>query len=99
VAKQELAIARKSTEFDLTYWNIRDPPVGADEWEVKKWRRAYQYDVVSLPLCNDTSYADLKPVLHLEDKRVQKHRINRPELQRVLEEWKANNRKTSQDQE
>jgi hypothetical protein len=46
VAKQELAILRKSTAFDLTYWNIRDPPPGADEWEVKKWRRAYQYDIV-----------------------------------------------------
>ena len=49
VAKQELAILRKSTPFDLTYWNIRDPPTGADEWEVKKWRRAYQYDIVCPP--------------------------------------------------
>jgi hypothetical protein len=33
----------------LTYWNIRDPPKEADEREAKKWRRLYQYDIVSLP--------------------------------------------------
>lgn len=49
VAKQELAVLRRSTPFDLTYWNIREPPVGADEWEAKKWRRLYQYDIVCDP--------------------------------------------------
>ena len=93
-----MAILRKSTPFDLTYWNIRDPPAGADEWEVKKWRRAYQYDIVR-PLCmKHNVIADLQPVLHLDDKRVQKHRINRPELQKVLEEWQASHR-TNQDQQ
>lgn len=47
VAKQELAVLRRSTPFDLVYWNIRDPPPEADDWEAKKWRRLYQYDIVS----------------------------------------------------
>jgi hypothetical protein len=49
VAKQELAVLRRSTPFDLTYWNIRDPPPEVDEWEAKKWRRLYQYDIVGCP--------------------------------------------------
>lgn len=48
VAKQELSILRRTTPFDLTYWNIRDPPPGANEREAKKWRRLYQYDIVCL---------------------------------------------------
>jgi hypothetical protein len=97
VAKQELAILRKSTAFDLVYWNIRDPPSGADEWEAKKWRRLYQYDIVSLAVRKQNqASAKFQPVLHLDDKRVQKHRINRPELQKVLEEWQASHGQLSQ---
>ncbi|WWC89463.1 uncharacterized protein L201_004387 [Kwoniella dendrophila CBS 6074] len=47
VAKQDLANLRRSTPFELNLWNIRDPPSGTDEKEVKKWRRLYQYDIVS----------------------------------------------------
>ena len=48
VAKEELAVLRRTHPFDLEYWNIRSPPVGADEREAKKWRRLYQYDIVSV---------------------------------------------------
>ncbi|WWD17409.1 hypothetical protein CI109_101850 [Kwoniella shandongensis] len=74
VAKHELNLLRQTTPFELTLWNIRDPPSGADPKEAKKWRRLYQYDI---------------PVLHLDEKRVQKHRIDRSALSKVLEEWRA----------
>ena len=48
VFKVELDKIRKVQPFDLDYWNIRDPPAGTDEREGKKWRRLYQYDIVSL---------------------------------------------------
>lgn len=47
MAKAELAKVRTTHPFDITLWNIRAPPAGADEGEVKKWRRLYQYDIVS----------------------------------------------------
>lgn len=60
--------------------------------QANRWRRLYQHDVVST-LClkeASTRLTDLKqPVLHLEDKCIQKNRINAPELQRLLEEWQA----------
>ncbi|WVQ67805.1 uncharacterized protein L199_006010 [Kwoniella botswanensis] len=59
VAKQDLERLRRSTPFELNLWNIRDPPKGTDEREAKKWRRLYQYDI---------------PVLHLDDRRIAKHR-------------------------
>ncbi|RXK40126.1 hypothetical protein M231_02583 [Tremella mesenterica] len=40
VAKQELAILRRTTPFELDTFNIRDPPSSADEKEAKKWPRA-----------------------------------------------------------
>ncbi|WWC70302.1 uncharacterized protein I206_104252 [Kwoniella pini CBS 10737] len=45
VAKQDLANLRRSIPFELDLWNIRDPPIGANEREAKKWRRLYQYDI------------------------------------------------------
>ncbi|OCF36742.1 hypothetical protein I316_01338 [Kwoniella heveanensis BCC8398] len=74
VAKHELSILRRTTPFELTLWNIRDPPENADVKEAKKWRRLYQYDI---------------PVLHLGEKRIQKHRIDRTKLQTFIEEWQA----------
>lgn len=47
VAKAELSKLQKRVRFDVDYWNIRDPPAGSDEREAKKWRRLYQYDIVS----------------------------------------------------
>jgi len=47
IFKVELDKLRKVQPFDLDYWNIRDPPPGTDEREGKKWRRLYQYDIVS----------------------------------------------------
>lgn len=32
---------------------------------------------------------DEKPVLHLEGAQIQKHRIDKPKLIAILEEWKA----------
>ncbi|WRT66237.1 uncharacterized protein IL334_003190 [Kwoniella shivajii] len=52
VAKQDLSVLHRSTPFELTLWNIRDPPLGTNEKDSKKWRRLYQYDI---------------PVLHLDD--------------------------------
>ncbi|WVF71584.1 hypothetical protein IAT40_006392 [Kwoniella sp. CBS 6097] len=84
VAKHELSILRRTTPFDLTLWNIRDPPEGADFKEAKKWRRLYQYDI---------------PVLHLGEKRIQKHRIDRSKLQTFIEEWQASHAQQQQHQQ
>ena len=46
VAKSELEAVRQTHPFNLDLWNIRDPPVGADAREAKRWRRLYQYDIV-----------------------------------------------------
>lgn len=46
VAKQELAILRRSVPFELTSFNIQSPPPETDEKEAKRWRRLYQYDIV-----------------------------------------------------
>ncbi|TYJ57011.1 hypothetical protein B9479_002290 [Cryptococcus floricola] len=74
VAKEQLTLLRQSHPFEITYWNIRSPPLGIEAQEAKKWRRLYQYDI---------------PVLHLEGRgRVQKHRIDRDKLGKVLEEWR-----------
>lgn len=44
---------RQTHPFQLVLWNIRTPPAGADENEAKKWRRLYQYDIVSVcPVIN-----------------------------------------------
>jgi hypothetical protein len=47
VAKVELARIRQTRAFDLQLWNIRAPPAEADAKEAKRWRRLYQYDIVS----------------------------------------------------
>ncbi|WVQ99293.1 hypothetical protein IAU59_006425 [Kwoniella sp. CBS 9459] len=82
VAKHELSVLRRTTPFDLTLWNIRDPPENADVKEAKKWRRLYQYDI---------------PVLHLGEKRIQKHRIDRSKLQTFIEEWHASHAQRQQE--
>ncbi|WVR07151.1 hypothetical protein IAU60_004192 [Kwoniella sp. DSM 27419] len=74
VAKHELGVLRRTTPFELDLWDIRDPPANVDAKEAKKWRRLYQYDI---------------PVLHLGDKRIQKHRIDKSKLQEAIEEWQA----------
>lgn len=51
VAKQDLASVYQASPFQLVLWNIRAPPVEASEREAKKWRRLYQYDIVS-DACN-----------------------------------------------
>lgn len=48
VAKVELEKLARTREFELRYWNIRDPPSEASEYDAKKWRRLYQYDIVSI---------------------------------------------------
>ncbi|KAL7421744.1 hypothetical protein Q5752_003515 [Cryptotrichosporon argae] len=73
VAKADLAAVRRTHPFDITLWNIRAPPAGADKCEAKKWRRLYQYDI---------------PVLHLDDERIQKHRIDKDALVHALEAWR-----------
>ncbi|KAE8537761.1 hypothetical protein D1P53_005817 [Cryptococcus gattii VGV] len=78
LCEEQLALLRKTHPFHLTYFNIRAPPQDVDPREAKKWRRLYQYDI---------------PVLHLEDKRVQKHRIDNEELAKVLDEWREQKRK------
>ncbi|WVQ72533.1 hypothetical protein IAR50_002090 [Cryptococcus sp. DSM 104548] len=45
VAKEQLTLLRQSHPFDITYWNIRSPPLGTEAHEAKKWRRLYQYDI------------------------------------------------------
>ena len=47
VFKAELDKIRRTHPFELEYWNIRDPPTGTNERDSKKWRRLYQYDIVS----------------------------------------------------
>lgn len=47
VAKAELVQIRKTHPFDIKLWNIRAPPPDSDEREAKKWRRLYQYEIVS----------------------------------------------------
>jgi len=47
VAKTDLAQVRTTHPFNIKIWNIRDPPRDAAEEEVKKWRRLYQYEIVS----------------------------------------------------
>jgi hypothetical protein len=32
---------------------------------------------------------DKQPVLHLENRQIQKHRIDKPKLLDILEQWKA----------
>ncbi len=46
MAKVELQKIRQTHPFEIKLWNIRDPPAGAEEAEVQKWRRAYQYEIV-----------------------------------------------------
>ncbi|KIR74415.1 hypothetical protein I310_02022 [Cryptococcus deuterogattii CA1014] len=41
VAKEQLALLRKTHPFHLTYFNIRAPPQDVDPREAKKWRRLY----------------------------------------------------------
>lgn len=53
VFKVELVKLQKATPFEVDYWNIRDPPAGSDDKEAKKWRRLYQYDIVSIELTFD----------------------------------------------
>ncbi|WVN88203.1 uncharacterized protein L203_103404 [Cryptococcus depauperatus CBS 7841] len=78
IAKEQLSILRRTHPFDLDLFNIRKPLPGVDPREAKKWRRLYQYDI---------------PVLHLEEQRVQKHRIDNIKLARLLEEWKEKQEK------
>jgi hypothetical protein len=47
VAKLELAKVRQVRHFDLELFNIRSPPADVDAKEAKRWRRLYQYDIVS----------------------------------------------------
>jgi hypothetical protein len=99
IAKQDLAIVRQTHPFDLTLWNIRSPPPEVDAGAAKRWRRLYQYDIVSSPLThfssasvvnNETSMLRrTQPVLHLGEERIQKHRIDRPQLIEALEGWSA----------
>jgi hypothetical protein len=49
VAKHDLATVYQTTPFQLVLWNIRAPPEEASERDAKKWRRLYQYDIVSDP--------------------------------------------------
>lgn len=42
-----MAKIRQAHPFDLELFNIRSPPVDVDAREAKKWRRLYQYDIVS----------------------------------------------------
>ncbi len=46
VAKADLAQVNQVEPFYLDTWNIRDPPKGASEADVKKWKRLYQYEIV-----------------------------------------------------
>lgn len=97
VAKVELAHVRRTHPFELRLWNIRDPPAEVDEREAKKWRRLYQYDIVrSLTRSSAVTLTCMQPVLHLEDKRIQKHRIDRPALQAALEAWYAQKQEADQ---
>ncbi|WVQ83195.1 hypothetical protein IAT38_005334 [Cryptococcus sp. DSM 104549] len=73
VAKEQLSLLQRTTPFHLDYFNIRDPPANVDPRDAKKWRRLYQYDI---------------PVLHLEERRVQKHRIDNEKLAATLAEWR-----------
>lgn len=47
VALDYLDMVHETHPFDLTLFNIRDPPKDADPMEANKWKRMYQYDIVS----------------------------------------------------
>lgn len=49
VALDYLDLVYETHPFDLELFNIRDPPKDADPMEANKWKRMYQYDIVSDP--------------------------------------------------
>ncbi|KLT39846.1 hypothetical protein CC85DRAFT_288103 [Cutaneotrichosporon oleaginosum] len=47
VAKANLVAVRHTHPFEIKVWNIREPPADVGAEDVHKWRRAYQYEIVS----------------------------------------------------
>lgn len=61
VALDYLDLVYETHPFDLELFNIRDPPKEADPMEANKWKRMYQYDIVSGRRQTSESVAQLTP--------------------------------------